>query len=70
MDGNKNVALPALGARAIMETMRLSLILGSVYLGSEILLTITRRSRSKTGEKQDRFGIRDARCEMQDARSE
>lgn len=34
--------------------MRLSLILGLIYLGSEILLTITRRSRSATGTKQDR----------------
>jgi protein-S-isoprenylcysteine O-methyltransferase Ste14 len=34
--------------------MRLSLVLGLIYLGSEILLTVTRRSRSKTGEKQDR----------------
>lgn len=33
--------------------MRLSLILGSIYLGSEILLTIARRSRSATGAKQD-----------------
>src|SRR6476619_3611225 len=34
--------------------MRLSLILGLLYLGSEILLTITRRSRSATGTRQDR----------------
>lgn len=34
--------------------MRLSLILGLIYLVSEILLTITRRSRSRTGTKQDR----------------
>jgi protein-S-isoprenylcysteine O-methyltransferase len=34
--------------------MRLSLVLGLVYLASEILLTITRRSRSRTGTKQDR----------------
>lgn len=34
--------------------MRLSLVLGLVYLASEILLTITRRGRSKAGEKQDR----------------
>jgi protein-S-isoprenylcysteine O-methyltransferase Ste14 len=34
--------------------MRLSLVLGLIYLVSEILLTITRRGRSKTGEKQDR----------------
>jgi protein-S-isoprenylcysteine O-methyltransferase Ste14 len=34
--------------------MRLSLILGLIYLVSEVLLTVTRRGRSKTGEKQDR----------------
>src|SRR4051812_47118751 len=34
--------------------MSLSLTLGLIYLGSEILLTITRRSRSKTGTKQDK----------------
>jgi protein-S-isoprenylcysteine O-methyltransferase Ste14 len=34
--------------------MSLSLQLGLVYLGSELLLTLTRRSRSKTGTKQDR----------------
>jgi protein-S-isoprenylcysteine O-methyltransferase len=34
--------------------MTLSLKLGLIYLGSEILLTITRRSRSKTGSKQDK----------------
>jgi protein-S-isoprenylcysteine O-methyltransferase Ste14 len=34
--------------------MSLSLTLGLVYLISELLLTITRRSRTKTGEKQDR----------------
>jgi protein-S-isoprenylcysteine O-methyltransferase len=28
--------------------------LGLVYLASEVLLTLTRRSRTKTGEKQDR----------------
>lgn len=33
--------------------MRLSFVLGLVYLISEILLTVTRRGRSKTGEKQD-----------------
>jgi protein-S-isoprenylcysteine O-methyltransferase len=32
----------------------LSFILGLTYFGSEFLLTITRRSRTKTGEKQDR----------------
>jgi protein-S-isoprenylcysteine O-methyltransferase Ste14 len=34
--------------------MSLSLLLGLVYLISEVLLTATRRSRSRTGTKQDR----------------
>ena len=34
--------------------MTLSLRLGLIYLVSELLLTLTRRSRSKTGTKQDR----------------
>ena len=34
--------------------MSLSLILGLIYLISEGLLTVTRRSRSKTGTKQDK----------------
>jgi hypothetical protein len=34
--------------------MRLSLVLDLIYLVSEVLLTITRRRRSKTGEKQDK----------------
>jgi protein-S-isoprenylcysteine O-methyltransferase Ste14 len=34
--------------------MSLSLQLGLVYLISEVLLTVTRRSRSETGKKQDR----------------
>lgn len=34
--------------------MRLSGILGLIYFASELLLTITKRSRSKTGTKQDR----------------
>ena len=38
--------------------MRLSLYLGLVYFVSEVLLTITRRSRSQTGEKQDRSTLR------------
>jgi len=38
--------------------MRLSLLLGLVYLISEVLLTITRRGRSETGEKQDRSTLR------------
>jgi protein-S-isoprenylcysteine O-methyltransferase len=38
--------------------MRLSLVLGLIYLISEALLTITRRSRSRTGTKQDRSTLR------------
>jgi protein-S-isoprenylcysteine O-methyltransferase Ste14 len=38
--------------------MRLSLLLGLVYLISEVLLTITRRGRSATGTKQDRSTLR------------
>src|SRR5262249_26295146 len=34
--------------------MSLALELGLIYLVSEILLTLTRRSRSKSGTKQDR----------------
>jgi protein-S-isoprenylcysteine O-methyltransferase Ste14 len=34
--------------------MQWSQVLGWIYLASEILLTITRRSRSRTGTKQDR----------------
>jgi len=34
--------------------MSLSLKLGVVYFASEVLLTITRRSRTKTGTKQDK----------------
>ena len=34
--------------------MSVSLLLGLVYLISELLLTATRRSRSRTGTKQDR----------------
>jgi protein-S-isoprenylcysteine O-methyltransferase len=34
--------------------MSLSLLLGVVYLISELLLTVTRRSRSRIGTKQDR----------------
>jgi protein-S-isoprenylcysteine O-methyltransferase len=34
--------------------MSLALTLGSVYFASELLLTVTRRSRSRTGTKQDR----------------
>jgi len=38
--------------------MRLSGLVGLIYLISEILLTITRRGRSETGEKQDRSTLR------------
>jgi protein-S-isoprenylcysteine O-methyltransferase Ste14 len=38
--------------------MRLSGLLGLIYLVSEVLLTITRRSRSATGTKQDRSTLR------------
>jgi protein-S-isoprenylcysteine O-methyltransferase Ste14 len=38
--------------------MSLSLQLGLVYLISELLLTATRRSRSRTGAKQDRSTLR------------
>ena len=38
-------------------TMTFSLQLGLVYLISELLLTVTRRSRSRTGTKQDRSSL-------------
>jgi protein-S-isoprenylcysteine O-methyltransferase len=38
--------------------MRLSLVLGLVYLISEVLLSVTRRGRRTTGEKQDRSTLR------------
>jgi protein-S-isoprenylcysteine O-methyltransferase Ste14 len=38
--------------------LRVSLLLGLVYLTSELLLTVTRRSRSRTGTKQDRSTLR------------
>src|SRR4249919_1627006 len=38
--------------------MSVSLLLGLVYLISESLLTVTRRSRSRTGSKQDRSTLR------------
>src|SRR6476619_2817831 len=38
--------------------MSVCLLLGLVYLISELLLTITRRSRSRTGSKQDRSTLR------------
>jgi protein-S-isoprenylcysteine O-methyltransferase Ste14 len=40
------------------RAMRLSLVLGLIYFLSELLLTITRRSRSRTGTKQDRSTLR------------
>jgi protein-S-isoprenylcysteine O-methyltransferase len=42
----------------IVECLRVSLLLGLVYLISELLLTVTRRSRSRTGTKQDRSTLR------------
>ena len=38
--------------------MSVSLLLGLAYLLSELLLTVTRRSRSRTGTKQDRSKLR------------
>jgi protein-S-isoprenylcysteine O-methyltransferase len=38
--------------------MRLSLLLGLIYFLSELLLTVTRRSRSRTGTKQDQSTLR------------
>lgn len=38
--------------------MSVSLQLGLIYLISELLLTVTRRSRSRTGTKQDRSTLR------------
>jgi protein-S-isoprenylcysteine O-methyltransferase Ste14 len=38
--------------------MRLSLYVGLVYFASEVLLTITRRGRSKTGAKQHQSTLR------------
>ena len=38
--------------------MSVPLLLGVVYLISELLLTVTRRSRSRTGTKQDRSTLR------------
>src|SRR2546423_5459182 len=38
--------------------MSLALTLGLLYFASELLLTITRRSRSRTGTKQDRSTLR------------
>jgi protein-S-isoprenylcysteine O-methyltransferase Ste14 len=40
------------------DPMSLSLTLGLIYLVSEVLLTITRRSKSRTGIKQDRSTLR------------
>src|SRR5205809_5988841 len=38
--------------------MSVSLLLGLIYLISELLLTVTRRSRSRTGTKQERSTVR------------
>ena len=38
--------------------MSVSILLGLVYLISELLLTVTCRSRSRTGSKQDRSTLR------------
>ncbi|MGE5207723.1 MAG: methyltransferase family protein [Alphaproteobacteria bacterium] len=38
--------------------MSVSLLLGLLFLISELLLTVTRRSRSRTGTKQDRSTLR------------
>jgi protein-S-isoprenylcysteine O-methyltransferase len=38
--------------------MRLSGLLGLIYVVSEVLLSVTRRSRSATGEKQDKSTLR------------
>jgi hypothetical protein len=38
--------------------MSVSFLLGLVYLISELLLTVTRRSHSRTGTKQDRSTLR------------
>src|SRR5215216_5084908 len=38
--------------------MSVSLLLGLIYLISELLLTVTRRPRSRTGTKQDRSTLR------------
>jgi protein-S-isoprenylcysteine O-methyltransferase len=40
------------------QVMSLSLQLGLVYLSSELLLTVTHRSRSRTGTKQDQSTLR------------
>ena len=37
--------------------MRMSLLLGLIYFVSEVLLSITRRGRSATGQKQDRSTV-------------
>ena len=37
--------------------MSVSLLLGLVYLISELLLTVTRRSRSRIGTKQNRITL-------------
>src|SRR5207248_3978225 len=44
--------------KRLLTAMSVSLLLGLVYLMSELLLTVTRRSRSGTGTKQDRSTLR------------
>src|SRR5256714_12199034 len=44
--------------KRLLTAMSVSLLLGLVYLISELLLTATRRSRSRTGTKQDRSTLR------------
>src|SRR5213080_1133927 len=44
--------------KRLLSAMSVSLLLGLVYLISELLLTATRRSRSRTGTKQDRSTLR------------
>src|SRR5213080_2700315 len=44
--------------KRLLSAMSVSLLLGLIYLISELLLTVTRRSRSRTGTKQDRSTLR------------
>ena len=44
--------------KRLLSAMSVSLLLGVVYLISELLLATTRRSRSRTGMKQDRSTLR------------
>jgi protein-S-isoprenylcysteine O-methyltransferase len=48
----------SLDIKRLLRAMSVSLLLGLVYLISELLLTVTRRSRSPTGTKQDRSTLR------------